>query len=131
MPEVVFFIAEKFKQNQAETIVYLDAIYYSRYQNNIIATGHLRHEKKWLINRIFRASPYLQARGSVDTNHEFFNNIVEVGAGIMLIPNAFNFISISLEQREGYYLPVSTRTENPYSAHYSNGIVQAMLYKRF
>lgn len=110
--------------------MYADAIYYSRYQDTI-SDSRLRQGL-----RIFQAQStevdfYLTGHMILDTKHEFYNNIIEYGPGIAIIPSTRYNNSIRLESLRGYYLPVNSPSPNPYGSHYTNQVIQLETYLQF
>lgn len=110
--------------------MYADAIYYSRYQNTI-SDSRLRQGL-----RIFQAQStevdfYLTGHMILDTKHEFYNNIIEYGPGIAIIPSTRYNNTIRLESLRGYYLPVNSPSPNPYGPNYTNQVIQLETYLQF
>lgn len=111
------------------TELYLDLIYFSRYDNNIILTGRASHALNIFQNNKLSINAYAMFRGSTDKNREFYNNLIEYGPGISLTPTNIQSLSLSIERRLGTYLPVKN-SDNPYSTHYNNTVIQLLFYTR-
>lgn len=111
------------------TDVYSNVGYYSRYENWI---GQARQR---FGVRVFRwrhttLSPYLMGQYFFDSQHLYYNNLIEFGPGISLQPyNLINF-SVSYEHLFGYYIPTQDSSNNPYGSHYQTNIVRAQFFIR-
>lgn len=111
--------------------VYLDSIYYTRYKNNWITNFRLRPGFRLLEFRSLNIDVYYKGLYIVDTNRDFFNNLVEQGPGIVLFPyNRINF-ALRYETVRGHYINVGTSDTNPFGPHYNNKIFLAEFYVRF
>lgn len=111
--------------------LYGDITYFSRYDNNVI-TGIKTHQGIRLMQyHNSMVNLYATGRLIADTQRQFFNNYVEVGPGIELIPNnCFNNVRIRYEHVNGMYLPAGA-TPNPYDQYYTNTVVQLLFYVKF
>ncbi len=111
--------------------IYGDSTYYTRYQNNWITNVRVRPGIRILEYRASYIDTYVKGLYIVDTNHEFFNNLVEYGPGIVLVPyNRINF-DFRFETVRGSYIKVNSPSPNPYGSHYNNKIFLCELYVRF
>lgn len=111
--------------------LYADAIYYSRYDNNIIGTAWFRPGLR--IGRYQTASLdlYLANYLILDKNREFYNNTYVLGPGVSFMPNNRYNVIFRLESLQGYYIPVNSPTPNPYKSHYYNNVAMLELFYRF
>ncbi|QDQ40028.1 hypothetical protein E3226_006250 [Legionella geestiana] len=108
---------------------YLDITYFSRYQNNVIATLKTHQGVRLLQYKSSMLNLYWEGRVIEDTQRQFFNNIGETGPGIGYIPsNRFNF-EIRAEHLRGVYFPVGA-SFNPYPPYYTRNVVQMLFYAR-
>jgi hypothetical protein len=109
--------------------LYANAIYYSRYNDDLITFGRLRENLTLIRYKKAALKFYLMAQGSVDTNRYFYNNIFEWGPGFSL--HLTNKLRVNVEKRFGYYLPVNSPTVNPYNKTYLNDVWQLNLFVTF
>ena len=111
------------------TDVYTNLSYYSRYSNWI---GQARQR---IGARVFRwqhttVSTYLMGQIFFDSQHLYYNNVIEYGPGIVLQPyNIVNF-AISYEHLFGNYIPTENSGSNPYGTHYQTNIIRAQFFIR-
>lgn len=111
--------------------IYGDISYFTRYNDNIIGYGSIREGLRIAEYRTSEINLYLRGRGGFDKNQEFYNNFVEIGPGIELIPNnRYNF-SLRLETLKGYYIKVDSPSPNPYGPNYHNTLAIAEFYALF
>lgn len=111
--------------------LYVDTIFYSRYNNNIIGTAWFRPGLRVATFQSASLDFYLANYLILDKNKEFFNNIYALGPGIAFQPtNRINLI-LRLESLQGYYIPVNSPTPNPYRSKYYNNMAMAEIYFRF
>lgn len=106
--------------------VYGDFTYFSRYNNNFIATVKTHQGLRLLQYRSSQFNFFLSGRVIEDTNRDFFNNIAEIGPGIGFIPFNRYKIQLRFEHINGLYLPV--HGANPYGKYYTNNTVQLFYY---
>lgn len=112
-----------------ETSLYADAIYFSRYDNNIISTINFRHHNYLMQNKkVGLVDRYLLGRASFDTNQDFFNNFIEYGIGVSFKPANLSWLTFSVEQRFGNYLTFNSKGDNPYNNHYQNRVAQIVAH---
>jgi tetratricopeptide (TPR) repeat protein len=110
---------------------YSDITFYTRYNDNIIGYYSIRQGLRLVEYQTGEINLYGRVRGSFDKNHEFFNNFVDVGPGIEIIPNnRYNF-SIRFEPLRGYYIPVKSPSPNPYGPRYGNNLLIFEYYVLF
>jgi len=82
--------------------------YYSRYENGIgYAIGRIG------VVVLPFADVYAFTRLAVDTDKEFFNNIIEPGVGLRFITSRVNGVVFGAEYQKGWYL-----LDSPYSSPY-------------
>lgn len=110
---------------------YADSIYYTRYDNNWISDLRIRPGLRLLEFHTFQIDAYYKMLGIVDTNHEFFNNLVELGPGIRITPNFRYNLRFYYEVVRGYYIPVNSPDPNPYGSHYNTKYAVIEYYVRF
>ncbi|WP_133127753.1 tetratricopeptide repeat protein [Legionella nagasakiensis] len=107
---------------------YADAIYFSRYNNNVIGLIRTHQGMRLLQYHSSMLNLYMTGRVIADTRREFFNNLAEIGPGIAFVPsNRFN-LQLRFEHIKGAYLPVGGASVNPYGKYYSNNLVQLHFY---
>ena len=105
---------------------YGDITYFSRYNNNIIATVKTHQGIRLAQYHSSMINLYLTGRVIEDTHREFFNNIAELGPGIGFIPSNRYKVELRFEHINGVYLPAGTF--NPYGKYYTNNTVQLLYY---
>jgi tetratricopeptide (TPR) repeat protein len=114
---------------QAE--VYGDSTYYSRYQGNVITTLRARPGLRILEYKAGYLDVYMKLLGTVDTKHFFYNNFIEHGPGVVLVPyNRINF-DIRFETVRANYIKVGGPFVNPYGTHYNTKYLYLELYVKF
>lgn len=109
------------------SFVYADAIYFSRYNNNVITTLLTHQGIRLLQYKSSMLNLYIAGRVLADTNRDFFNNIAEIGPGISFIPSNRFRVQLRFEHIRGVYLPAGGSV-NPYDKYYNNNIVQLLYY---
>ncbi|WP_298625564.1 hypothetical protein, partial [uncultured Legionella sp.] len=107
--------------------LYGDVTYFSRYDNNVIATIKTHQGIRFLQYHSSMINLYLSGRVIEDTRREFFNNIAEVGPGIGFTPSNRYRVQLRFEHIKGAYLPAG-RSINPYGKYYTNNTVQLFVY---
>lgn len=110
---------------------YSSIIYYSQYNNDVIADFRVNEGVRVFQFRATTITPYITGHLVLDTNHEFYNNILEVGPGIALTPTTRYNIVLRLETLKGFYLPVNSPSPNPYGSQYHNNVIQLVSYFEF
>jgi len=65
-------------------------------------------------------SVYAPLNAFKDTNRDFFNNVVEIGAGLELQPSTKVNLKIRAEYLRGTYMGITGRDANPYGPHYDD-----------
>jgi len=98
--------------------LYVEAGYYDRYGTNWIAFGRYRHG--W---QLFRApgtslNVYAKAVGYLDTQGDYYNNLVETGVGLRYLPKLRGNVELTLEYLGGHYLGNDGRTPLPFDPRY-------------
>lgn len=109
--------------------LYGDVTYFSRYNNNVIATGRTHQGIRLWQYHSSMINLYATGRIIEDTNRDFFNNIAEIGPGIGFIPSNRYKVELRFEHVNGVYLPVRNNT-NPYGKYYINNTVQLLFYTK-
>ena len=94
--------------------------YYSRYRNNGIGYLQLRGGVKAWDDGSSQASLYSPMNVFKDTNRDFFNNLVEIGAGIEVQPSTKVNLKMRAEYLRGTYMGIQGRDANPYGPHYND-----------
>lgn len=107
--------------------LYGDAIYYSRYDDNVIATVRTRQGIRLWQHHSTMLNLYITGRIVVDKNRDFFNNIAEIGPGVSLIPLNRYSVILRYEYIRGVYLPAGG-SFNPYNKYYNNSTIQLIYY---
>lgn len=77
--------------------------YYSRYKNSI-GYGTLRAGFRFFELRKTAIDLYLRFNSAIDTEKEYYNNIIELGSGIKIIPNHTWGLNILVEYNRGNYI---------------------------
>jgi tetratricopeptide (TPR) repeat protein len=111
--------------------VYADVSYYSRYDDNVI--GYLRIREGLRVFEMNRSAVdvFLMAFGAIDSNHEFFNNLGEIGPSIAFIPDHTWNLALRYTAVKGRYATLNTASPNPYSKSYSDNRFELEGYWRF
>lgn len=111
--------------------IYDDCSYFFRYKN-IINFMRIREGARILRYKFSHIDVYLNAQGTVDTQKEFYNNIIEVGPGFSLAPYNLYNINLRMDFLRGAYIRRGTATSNnPYKRYYNNCVFLFEVYKRF
>lgn len=111
--------------------LYASAIYYSQFNNDVIGDFRFNEGVRILQFRAATITPYITGHLILDTQHQFYNNILEIGPGIAFRPTTrYNFV-LKLEALKGFYLPVNSPSVNPYGPTYRNNVVQLVSYFEF
>lgn len=110
--------------------LYNSIIYYSQYDNDVIADTRIREGLRVLQSRVSTIDVYLTGHLVLDTNQEFYNNIFEWGPGIAFTPSTRYNIVLRIEDLKGYYIPVNSPTPNPYGSQYHNNVIQLVTFMR-
>lgn len=108
--------------------LYSEFIYYSRFNNNLITTHRFREGFDLLSYKNFIIKTYGLTRLSFDKNREFFNNFIEYGPGIAVIPNNHWNLTFRYENLHGQFISVNSPTPNPYGHSYHNQLFQLEYY---
>ena len=111
--------------------LYVDTIYYSRYNNNIIGTAWFRPGLRVATFQSASLDFYLANYLILDKNREFFNNVYSLGPGMAFQPSNRINIVLRLEALQGYYLPLNSPTPNPFRSKYYNNLDMVQVYFRF
>jgi hypothetical protein len=88
---------------------YSSAGYYNRY-HNVIGLFQARPGFRLLEVSHTVADAYAVGKLIIDTQHEFYNNIFESGAGLRLTPNVYFGLHLVGEYIHGQYLDVSAES---------------------
>lgn len=102
------------------TTLYSNVGYYSRYENDVIADNRMREGFRVLRYKPSAIDIYFDEHLVLDSQQQFYNNIFEVGPGIVFYPSNRYNIDLRLESLKGYYLPVNSPSPNPYGPTYRN-----------
>jgi hypothetical protein len=98
---------------------YASGGYYSRYENVIAyAQGRVGGRAAEMSRGFIDA--YLRLDLVFDTEHEFYNNLVEIGPGFRLTPNVDWGLFVMLEYRRGWYIDVTAESEAARSLVYDD-----------
>ncbi|MFN7097099.1 MAG: tetratricopeptide repeat protein, partial [Gammaproteobacteria bacterium] len=100
--------------------LYSNVGYYSRYENDVIADSRLREGFRVLRYHPSAIDVYLDEHLILDSQQQFYNNIFEIGPGIVFYPSNRYNVDLRLESLRGYYLPVNSPSPNPYGPTYRN-----------
>ena len=94
--------------------------FYSRYRDNVIGYLQLRGGDKVWDDHSSQLSLYAPMNVYTDTNHDFYNNAVEIGAGLEFQPWTRVNLKLRAEYLHGTYMGISGRDPNPYGPHYDD-----------
>ena len=83
--------------------IYLSTIFYSRYEDNVIAQQVSRIGTQIVNYRYSNLLVYLREGITADTNGDFYNNIIEIGPGLEMKPYQEVPFSVRLEYRFSKY----------------------------
>lgn len=92
--------------------IYTSFGYYSRYQNGI-GYGAGRVGARFIEWKTSALDVYGRLDAVRDTRRKYYNNIVEWGGGIRIIPDLSFGVSILAEYHRGRYFPVTNSTMTP------------------
>ena len=92
--------------------------YYSRYRGDTIVYGQARAGVKLLDRGPSRLSLYAPVNAVVDTNRDYYNNLVEFGGGVEFQPAASVNLKFRAEYLRGSYMGIQGRDPNPYGPRY-------------
>lgn len=110
--------------------LYLDATFYSRFRNNVIAYAQLRESVRVFALKETSVDAYGRAALVKDTGRDFFNNLGEGGLGIRFTPFRPLGLSLSAEYVRGFYFGIERAGEpNPYRAQYNDFRVSLLFGK--
>lgn len=99
--------------------------YYSRYRDNVIGQLLLRAGVKAWDNRSSQLTLYAPLSALKDANRDFYNNIVELGAGLEVQPSTKRNLKVRAEYLRGAYTGIEGRDPNPYGPRYD--VLRVML----
>lgn len=105
--------------------------YYSRYRDNVIGLLQLRGGIQILKVRSTVLNLYAPVNVDKDVNKDFFNNLVEFGAGVELQPLIQWNLKLRAEYYHGVYFGIEGRDPNPYGPHYEDFRLALIFSKRF
>jgi tetratricopeptide (TPR) repeat protein len=111
--------------------VYATSSFYTRYNDNLITSAILRQGFRVMEYKSSSLGVYVRAFAIVDTNQEFYNNLAEIGPGIIWVPNNRYGMDFRFEYAHGYYFKVNSPDHNPYGSNYNNFVSMFELYQRF
>ncbi|MBI2384761.1 MAG: hypothetical protein HYV14_01985 [Elusimicrobia bacterium] len=92
--------------------------WYGRYRDNVIGTLRLRGGLRFHPGLRTALTVYAPVNAHKDANRDFFNNLVEAGAGVELQPSTRVNLNVRAEYLRGAYTGIEGRDPNPYPAHY-------------
>ncbi len=110
---------------------YADLGVYSRYDRNWIGYGRVREGVRLIEKGRSALDGYVQFSGALDSNDDFYNNIVEFGPGLAWIPDHRQNIVLRATRLRGHYLKVNGVDANPYGRNYWDTRWDAEAYWRF
>jgi tetratricopeptide (TPR) repeat protein len=110
---------------------YADVSVYSRYDWNWIGYARVREGLRVVEKGRSSLDAYLHVGGVVDSDDEFFNNLVEVGPGLAFVPDHRWNITFRYYVLKGNYLKVNGPSSNPYKPSYTDRRLEAECYWRF
>lgn len=105
--------------------------YYSRYLNDVISYIQLRAGTKVWDNHTSQLSLYVPVNIDRDTNHYFYNNLAEIGAGMAFQPSTQVNLQIRAEYLYGLYMGAPSNYSNPYGPRYTDFRVTLIYFGHF
>ena len=109
----------------------LAAGWYGRYRDNVI--GSLRARAGLRLHPAASSSltVYAPVNFHKDSNRDFYNNIVEAGAGLEFQPRTEVNLSVRGEYLRGWYAGIEGRDPNPYGPRYDEIRVSLVYHAHF
>lgn len=105
--------------------------WYGRYRDNVILYGQARAGAKAWERFPARFNLYLPVNASMDTNKDFFNNIVEYGVGGELQLLGGLNLRLRAEALRGWYMGREGRDPNPYPRQYHDVRLTLLYFGHF
>ncbi|MCM2304981.1 MAG: hypothetical protein NDJ72_09780, partial [Elusimicrobia bacterium] len=109
----------------------LNAGWYGRYRDNVIATLRVRGGLRIPAGRSSQLTAYVPAYFHKDSNRDFYNNIVEAGVGLEFQPLTTANLSVRAEYLRGWYAGIEGRDPNPYGPRYDEVRATVAYYAHF
>lgn len=107
-----------------------DFSYYSRF-HDAIGQVTLREGFRFLQYKYSSIGAYWKINGYFDTEQYFFNNAIETGPGLDIVPYNLIGVHLRLELTRGYYFPVNSPQPNPYGSIYNSSYAMVEGYINF
>lgn len=105
--------------------LYASVARYSRYDGNVIGQLTARGGVRLFQDHFTNVSAYVLVNVTADSQHLYYNNVIEIGPGLSWRPNIAWPLSLRLEYRFGHYwrnLPAD------YTSQYRTLMLQAIFY---
>lgn len=109
----------------------LNVGWYGRYRDNVIGTLRVRGGLRVPAGRSSLLTAYAPVYFHKDSNRDFYNNIVEAGAGLELQPRTTVNFNVRAEYLRGWYAGIAGRDPNPYAARYDEVRVTVAYFAHF
>lgn len=113
------------------SIWYAEMTYFSRYDNNVIASIRTHQGIRLLQYKSSMINLFIRGRVIEDSRRDFYNNFAELGPGLGITPSNRYNVEIHLDYINGMYLPAGGRQPNPFSKFYSNKRALLLCYVKF
>ena len=109
---------------------YLNASYYSRFRNNVIAYAQYRPGVRFFKWNKTSLDAFAKVAAVKDKGGDFYNNLAEGGGGLRFTPYRPFGVSISAEYVRGIYFGIARPGEpNPYAPQYNDFRIMITLNK--
>lgn len=109
----------------------LNVGWYGRYRDNVIGTLRARAGLRLRAGPRSQLTLYAPAYVHKDSNRDFYNNVVEAGAGVEFQPLTTLNFNVRAEYLRGWYAGIEGRDPNPYGPRYDEFRVTAAYYAHF
>ena len=104
---------------------------YSRYHDNVIGYLQLRAGVRVWDDKSSQLRVYAPVNAIKDSNRDFYNNLVEAGAGAEYQPSTKLNLKVRAEYLRGVYTGIQGRDPNPYGSRYHEVRVQVVYSGHF
>ena len=109
---------------------YGELIYYSRFDNNVIGLLRFRPGIRILQSHHLTLNIYFNGKLIFDTRREFFNNLIEFGPALAIIPdNRLNLV-LRYEFLRGVFIKTNSPSVNPFGPNYIDQRAMAEFFIR-
>jgi tetratricopeptide (TPR) repeat protein len=111
--------------------LYADVSYYSRYDYNWIGYLQWREGRRLVEKSRMTLDGFLYLGGSADSNRDYYNNVIDVGAGATFTPDHSYPFYFRYTAVRGSYLDVASTIPNPNKKTYTDQRWELVGYVRF